>query len=124
MTAHATRQLMVDGVAVDAVLSMADTWRRRALGLLAQPALDEIAGLWIKPCNAIHMFGMRYAIDVAFVDGQGRVLQCREALKPWRMAACFKAREVVELRAGLLRDLGIRPGSILSLTSPGMKGMP
>ncbi len=62
-------------------------------------------GLWIEPCNSIHMFFMKFAIDVLFLDSGGRVKRVLLALKPWRVSPIvFGARTVVELPAGTLAD--------------------
>ena len=62
-------------------------------------------GLWIEPCNSIHMFFMRFAIDVLFLDREGRVKKVMLRLRPWRISPIvFGARTVVELPAGLLTD--------------------
>lgn len=61
--------------------------------------------LWIEPCNSIHMFFMRFAIDVLFLDRAGRVKRVMLRLKPWRVSPIvFGARTTVELPAGTLTD--------------------
>ena len=62
-------------------------------------------GLWIEPCNSIHMFFMRFAIDVLFLDREGKVKRVLLTLKPWRVSPIvFSSRTVVELPAGTLAD--------------------
>jgi len=56
-------------------------------------------GLWIKPCSAIHSFGLSYAIDVVFLDAHGWVLKTVHALQPNRVAWCRPAYSVIELSA-------------------------
>ena len=59
---------------------------------------------WIKPSNQVHMFGMRYAIDVVFLDDAGRVLRVVHALQPNRISPRVKgATSVLELPAGTAR---------------------
>ncbi len=62
----------------------------RMRGLLARAPLGVGEGLLIAPCNGIHTVGMRYAIDVVFIDRDGRVLRVTRALPPLRCspAAC------------------------------------
>lgn len=69
----------------------------------------RVAGLWLGPCAAVHTFGMRYAIDVIFLDHRGHVIRCVPALPPWRWAVCMRAVSVVEFESGLvcLDDRGI-----------------
>ena len=60
------------------------------------------AGVLLTPCAAVHTFGMRYAIDVAFIGRDGRVVGLRRALAPWRVTLCLRAVAVVEMRAGVI----------------------
>ena len=109
--------LHIDGREAAVRVRVASTWLARAVGLLATPRLDDPAGLWIVPFNSVHTCGMRYAIDVVFVDGAGGVLRVVPMLKPWRMAACRGARATLELRAGMARELAIVPGTALVVPS-------
>jgi uncharacterized protein len=88
--------------------------RRR--GLLKHDSLPADSALIIAPTNAIHTFFMRFAIDVAFVRRDGRVVKLRRALRPWRIAAALRGFAVVELPAGALDRAEILPGDTLRLT--------
>jgi len=79
-------------------LMIADTWFARAGGLLVRPVLKEQELLWLRPCWAIHTFGMRYAIAVFFVDRDLRVIDLIPKLQPNRMAYNKDACSVVEAR--------------------------
>lgn len=71
------------------------------LGLIVRPPLNEGEALWLDPCGSIHTFGMRYAIDVLFLDAELRVLRVAKNVRPWRMRlAPGRTRSVIELRAG------------------------
>lgn len=75
-------------------------------------------GLWIEPCNSIHMFFMRFPIDVLFLDREGQVKRVLLNLKPWRISPIvFGARTCVELPAGTLSDKSLQ-GKRLRLDSP------
>lgn len=71
-------------------LRMACGFWQRARGLLARPAAwladDEL--LAIVPCHAVHTFGMRSPIDVAFLDSSGRVLSVRKSMPPGAHEGC------------------------------------
>jgi uncharacterized membrane protein (UPF0127 family) len=77
----------------------------RFVGLMGRRELPAGHALWIEPCNSIHMFFMRFAIDVLFLDREGRVKRVLLKLKPWRVSPIvFGSRTVVELPAGTLAD--------------------
>ena len=97
----------------DHLLTAFDSATRRT-GLLRHNSLPEGTALIIAPTNAIHTFFMRFAIDVAFVSKDGRVVKIRTSLAPWRMAAALRAHAVVELPAGTLDRTGTKPGDRLA----------
>jgi uncharacterized protein len=101
-------------VVVDDLELARSSWSR-FVGLMGRPTLERGTGLWIEPCNSIHMFFMRFAIDVLFLDRQRRVKKVMLDLKPWRISPIvFGARTVVELPAGTLSDRGLM-GTLLTL---------
>jgi uncharacterized membrane protein (UPF0127 family) len=61
---------------------------------------------------------MQFAIDVAFVRKDGRVLKTYDALRPWRIAAALWAKAVIELPAGALGRADTRAGDQLVLVRP------
>jgi uncharacterized membrane protein (UPF0127 family) len=96
-------------------LELARSSWSRFVGLMGRPGLERGRGLWIEPCNSIHMFFMRFAIDVLFLDKERRVKKVMLRLKPWRISPIvFGARTVVELPAGTLSDRAL-VGSLLRL---------
>lgn len=81
-------------------LHCAHDFMSRLRGLHGIDQLRGDAGLWLRPCNAVHTFGMGYDIDVVFLDKQHRVLKHVGKLRPNRAACCLAARSVVELPGG------------------------
>jgi len=61
------------------------------------------SGVWLIPCRAVHTLGMAYAIDVAFIGRDGKVLRAQR-LAPWRFALCRRAVSVIETRQGVIVD--------------------
>lgn len=57
----------------------------RMKGLLGLKGLAKGDWLWLKPCGAIHTVGMRFTIDVVFLDRQLRVVKVVCGVKPWRL---------------------------------------
>lgn len=86
--------------------SVADTPASRKRGLLKHHSLDPGQGLWIVPSGAVHCFGMKFDIDVVFLDRRYRVKKIRPRLKPGRIALCLSAHSVLELPAGTLANSG------------------
>jgi len=80
-------------------LRRATSVSRRTVGLLTSAPLGEHEGLWIKPCMAVHTMGMRFPIDVVFLNRERRVLRVVANLRPNRFAICWQASSVVELPA-------------------------
>lgn len=87
-------------------LYIARTFRQRLLGLAGLRTLAPQSALLITGCDSVHSAWMRFAIDVAFLDPDGRVLRVVENLGPWRAAWCRGAASVVETRAGDAARLG------------------
>lgn len=98
-------------------MSTATSSSDRRSGLLARTSLDEGEGLWIAPCEAIHTFGMKFSIDAVFLDETCRVRRIRHSLRPYRIAACFKARSVLEIAAGAAAASEARIGDHIEFVS-------
>jgi uncharacterized protein len=98
--------------------------RRR--GLLSRDLLPDGHGIVLAPCAAVHTFFMNFAIDVVFVARDGEVVKIVDALRPWRMAAAWRAFAALELSAGAARAartvagdrLRLEPGENLSPVRP------
>jgi uncharacterized membrane protein (UPF0127 family) len=101
-------------------IALADRWLTRLRGLLGRPEPAVGEGLLLFPCGSVHMLGMRYPIDVAFLDREGRVLAAYPALRPgFHAAGCRGARYTLELRAGTLASTGTVPGDRLQWQEAG-----
>jgi len=105
-----------DSVVARTLLTAFDS-RSRRRGLLHHVSLPEGTGLIIAPSNAIHTCFMRFAIDVAFVSRDGRVLRVRPAMRPWRIAAAWRGFAVIELPAGALDRAATRTGGKLRIAT-------
>ena len=94
---------------------IADTSEKRRRGLLKHTKLDPGEGLWIVPCEAVHCFFMKFAIDVVFLNKQRQVVKVRDSMPPWQIAFSMKARTVLELPAGTCEKSGTVKGDQLEL---------
>lgn len=118
MTAECVLRDADTGLVVVPHLEIARTVWQNTVGLIGRAWLASDAGLWLHPCNGIHTFGLRFAIDVLFLDGQGRVVRVVPDLKPCRICGpVWKAKTVVELPAGTLAQSGVTVGTRLELAS-------
>src|SRR5215208_4603797 len=87
--------------------------KERRQGLLGRESLPEGTAIIIAPSNAVHTFFMRFAIDIAFVARDGRVIKVRSSVQPWRLAAALRAFAVIELAAGTLERSRTAAGDTL-----------
>src|SRR5512141_1944712 len=78
-------------------IEVADSGPKRAEGLLGRNGLGSGEGLWIVPCESIHTFFMRFAIDLVYLDRKNKVKKVRSEVGPWRVSACLSAHSVLEL---------------------------
>lgn len=102
--------LEVDGRVVDTV-ELATTNRQRRKGLLGRDGLE--GGLWLEPCRQVHTLRMRFPIDVAYVDRDGRVLAVR-TLPPGRVGPLLlRSRSILEAEAGAFERWGLAAGSLV-----------
>ena len=92
---------------------VADTAAKRRTGLLKHKGLDPGQGLWIVPCEAVHSFGMKFAIDVVYIDRKKKVRKARVAMVPRRISGCLLAHSVLELPVGVIESSGTQPGDQL-----------
>ena len=92
---------------------IAGTSASRRRGLRGIDRFESFGGLWIAPCEAIHTFGMKIAIDAVFLDRQFRIRRVRPDLRPGRIAVCLRADSVLELAAGVLARTGTVAGDRL-----------
>ena len=109
---NTTRQTMLASCA-----EVADRGEKRRKGLLGRTQLAPGEGLWILPCEAVHTFGMRFSIDLVYLDRDCRVKKTRSAVPPWRLSACFTAHSVLELPSGAIGLSETRPGDRLEFTA-------
>jgi uncharacterized protein len=99
-------------IVADHLLTAFDSASRNT-GLLRHQSLAEGHALIIAPTTAIHTFFMQFAIDVVFANRDGFVMKVCQAVRPWRLAAAWRAYAVIELAAGSLERSAIARGDRL-----------
>jgi uncharacterized membrane protein (UPF0127 family) len=103
------------GKPVATLVEIAATRTTRRRGLLGRDGLDEASAMLLAPCAAVHTAGMRFAIDVVFVDRQGFAVKVVPNLRPWRIALATGGRAVIEMAAGSLAAGQVLAGDRLFL---------
>ena len=92
-------------------IKIADTFWARFCGLMGSQSLNKDKALLIQPCNSIHMMGMRYAIDVVYLDNDFKIIKVVESLRPWiDWSVCKNAQCVLELANGAIKVYNFRVG--------------
>lgn len=76
---------------------VATTTRARLLGLALLSRERAAPGLLIPRCRGVHTFGMRFALDLTFLDREGRPIARRSAIGPRRVAFEPGAAAVLEV---------------------------
>jgi hypothetical protein len=107
---NTTRQTDVGGS-----IEIADTAARRNKGLLGRTGLEPGEGLWIVPCEAVHTFAMRFALDLIYLDRNRRVVKVRGNVRPGRVSGSLRAHSVIELPTGAIAASQTQRGDILDL---------
>jgi uncharacterized protein len=93
---------------------IADSSFARARGLLGRSGLEPGGGMLIEGAGSVHMFFMRFPIDVVFLARDRTVVGVRYYLRPWRVAAARRAVASLELPAGRAAEAGVEKGDRLA----------
>ncbi len=84
----------------------------RGLGLMFRSRLELGRGMWLIPCNGIHMMFMNFAIDAVFLDSKERVKKVYRKLPRWYGLVLLEwgAHSVLELPPGSTADVDMQRG--------------
>jgi uncharacterized protein len=80
---------------------VATTRLSRVLGLALLTRERAGAGLLIPGCRSVHTFGMRFPLDLLFLDRESRVIEIRRNVPPGRLIRMREAAAIVELPSPL-----------------------
>lgn len=87
----------------------------RMRGLLGRDGLKPGTGMLIDSAPSVHMFFMRFPIDVVFLGRDWSVVGIRHGLRPWRVAGARGAAAALELPSGAAAATRIEKGDVLAL---------
>jgi uncharacterized membrane protein (UPF0127 family) len=83
--------------------------RERMRGLMGRRGLPAATGMLFHRCRSVHTVGMRFPLDVVFLDRTFRVVDVRSVSPGRWVVRCAGAAHVLELAAGS----GINAGEVL-----------
>ena len=95
--------------------ALANTSATRRTGLLRHARLESGEGLWIVPSEGVHTFGMKFAIDVLFLDRKRRVKKMRPNMVRSRIAFSLLSHSTLEVPAGTIEATGTQIGDQLEI---------
>jgi uncharacterized membrane protein (UPF0127 family) len=96
---------------------LATTLFARMRGLLGRKSLGAETAMVIDPCSSIHTLGMKFALDVVFLDSKNKITAIARAVKPGRfwVSGGWSCRRVVESEAGCLDLSRLHIGDMLEM---------
>lgn len=101
------------GTSLGDAIDLADTSAKRTRGLLKHTELRAGEGLWIVPCEGVHTFFMKFALDLVYIDRKKVVRKAVSNVAPWRLSLCLPAHSIVELPVGAIASSDTRKGDQL-----------
>jgi len=107
------------GTSLGSRIAVADRYWTRLRGLLGRRALDEEEGLLIIPSRGVHMWGMRFPLDVLLLDQERRARALFPGLAPGEATGFVKGvRYALEVPVGTIASTGTEVGDLLDWESP------
>lgn len=99
-------------------IGLADGWWTRLKGLLGRPGLEDGEGLLITDSQGVHMWWMKFPLDVALLDEEGRVVALYKDLQPGKRTRMhWNAKYALEVPVGVLDESGTIEGDVLEWES-------
>ena len=106
---------LADGTGVCERCTVAVRAPARMRGLLGRSSLPPGEGVYLRPCNSVHTFFLRFPFDVVFLDRDLRVVSVAADVRPWRVRMQRGAKAAIELAAGEAARRGVTAGAQLRL---------
>ena len=90
--------VVIENSPASAVLQLwlADTFWTRLHGLMFKSQLGKNEGLWLRPCNSVHMCFMRFTLDIVYVDATGKIIKLVRHLRRWISSRCMHQSKCVD----------------------------
>lgn len=98
-------------------LSKATTFWQRLVGLFGKTDMSLEEGLLLAPCKIVHTFGMKFPLDLIFLDSDNQVTKLVTSLQPNRISpVVFSAVKVIELKARTDLEVLVEEGDRLIIS--------
>lgn len=95
----------------------ADNFLTRVVGLLKRKSLGPEEAIWLVPSKGIHTIGMKFSIDVVFLDKDKKVVGAISSLVPFRLTGInFASHSVIELPSGTIKKSRTEVGDQLEVS--------
>lgn len=95
----------------------ADSFLTRLVGLLKRNNMGPEEALWLVPSKGIHTIGMKFPIDVIFLDRGKKVINLISSLSPYRVTSFYlRADSLVELPNGMIKKSHTEVGDQLEVS--------
>ena len=95
----------------------ADNFLTRLVGLLKRTHLGPEEALWLMPSKGIHTIGMKFPIDVVFLNKEYYVLGLISGMHPYRVSGVhMRGYSVIELPNGTIRKSRTEIGDQLEIS--------
>lgn len=104
---------LVSEARVLASVECAVTRAERRTGLLGRDSID--GAFVIEPCRWVHTIGMRFPLDVAFLDEDGCVVKTVTMRRHRLGLPVRRGRLVIEAEAGAFERWGLRVGDVVEV---------
>ena len=97
----------------------ADTWRMRLKGLIGSAGMRREDGIWLMPSRGTHTFGMRFPVDLIYLNSANRVIYLVERLRPFRISPIRrKCASILEMRTRAIASSNTHVGDDLIICAP------
>ena len=94
----------------------ADNFLTRLVGLLRRTSLGPEEALWLIPSKGVHTFGMRFPIDIIFLNEDNKVIHTVRDLAPNRISRLqFRSRSILELPQGSIQKSATAVGDQIEI---------
>lgn len=105
---------IVKGKVICEKVEVANTFFKRFMGLMYRKSLAENEGLLLEPCNQIHTFGMKFAIDTITISRDNIITYIDKNIVPGKIRPIIKdGRKVLELVSGTIEKYDLELGDVI-----------